>query len=49
MSSSFVFVHDAFRHHFIDQGHSLSERGACSGRVSRFYGRVNAFDVGAHH
>lgn len=49
VSSGFIFVHDAFGDHAVDQRQGICQRGAGCAGVSRSYGCVYALNIGAHH
>lgn len=49
MPGRFVFVHDAFRYHPVEQGQRSIERGARSRCVLCDEGGIDALHVSAHH
>ncbi len=49
MPCCFVFVHDAFADHFVDQRHGIRQRGTGSTGVFGRNGCIDAFDIRAHH
>ena len=49
MPRRFIFVHDAFADHFVDQRHGVGQRGSGSARIFGGNGGIDTFDVRAHH